>query len=494
MMLLCAACSEDGETTRIYVPEEIEFAISDPTGVVYDGMEVAVAAECLRDGAQVSMTGERCSKYIVTVSSTGIKLSPATAADRIYARYGDTGLRYTVFCPYSEEVISDVSVPETQTYGQELPSAVYGTAAMEQVVKTVLVQVSERPLCSVLALELPADLIAEKTVVLSELSVLGVTMDFGGGLSLDENRVVRVAVAPFTVPSGGISVGFTTVEGETFASTILSGSADAGLSVSIGAELQAYVPSADPFRPCTFPVVFPLGKNPSARTGYYNYSDDQPEWNNQGIWRCFAQKQVYATWNQVSEPAEGLYQRRELINTGDIGSIGVKGIWTGDYFEFVLPVDHIDAGSIVSFEAPFYGRQQPVFWTVEWLDGGEWKQDVRDVSAWDGTEARASFSTRLYGCVITYRFRLENPLDREYLRVRIVCADGSCQADTQTNTVIRRELPYNDGQSYQAPFYFYCEGSGVDGFTWDIAPGSDGPESGSTEDLIVRDQIWEWED
>ena len=105
-----------------------------------------------------------------------------------------------------------------------------------------------------------------------------------------------------------------------------------------GETLSAYVPSADPFLPCEFPVSFPLGRNPSARIGYYNYSDDQPEWNNQGIWHCFAQKQVYATWNQVSAPSATLYQRRELINTGDIGSIGVKGIWTGDYFEFVFPV------------------------------------------------------------------------------------------------------------------------------------------------------------
>ena len=102
---------------------------------------------------------------------------------------------------------------------------------MEQVIETVMIPVSERPLCSILALEIPADLVAEKSVTLAELSLLGVMMDFGEGLTLDQAQIVPVAVEPFTVPSGGIPVGFRTTEGESLSSTILSGTADAGLSV-----------------------------------------------------------------------------------------------------------------------------------------------------------------------------------------------------------------------------------------------------------------------
>lgn len=79
------------------------------------------------------------------------------------------------------------------------------------------------------------------------------------------------------------------------------------------------------------------------------------------------------------------------------------------------------------------------------------------------------------------------------LKARLICADGSLQADTQSNRVVKRELPYNDGKIYQSPFYFYCEGSGVNAFLWSVAPGPDGPESGMTEDLQVQDQVWEWE-
>lgn len=141
----------------------------------------------------------------------------------------------------------------------------------------------------------------------------------------------------------------------------------------------------------------------------------------------------------------------------------MKGIWTGDYFEFVFPVGALDAGSVVSFEAPFYGRQQPVFWTVEWFDGGEWKRKVSEIEAWDGTRCEASFAIRPYGCVVSYSFALEHPIHRGLLKVRLICADGSLQADTQSNRVVKRELPYNDGKIYQSPFYFYCEGSGVNG-------------------------------
>lgn len=494
MVLALASCSKEGEVRETYLPQQIGFVLADGSQAVTDGMEMALTAECLRDGARVSLTAGRAAKYVARVTSEGVTLTPVSEADRIYANYGDTELRYTVCSPYSETGSAEFSVPQRQSYGAEFPTAIQGEAFTGQVTATVMIPVMRQPLCSVLSLELPADLVAEKRVTLVELSLLGITMDFGQGLTLDEDRVVEVAVTPFTIPTGGIPVSFRTSEGETFTSTILSGDSDAGLSVAVGETLAAYVPSADPFLPCCFPVVFPLGRNPSARTGYYNYSDDQPDWNNQGIWRCFAQKQAYATWNQVSIPSSTLLQKREMVNTGDIGSIGVKGIWTGDYFEFVFPVEQVAAGSVVTFEAPFYGRQQPVFWTVQWLDGDEWRNDAKPVEAWDGTTLDASFATQLYGCVITHAFVLEHPIERGLLKVRLICTDGRYQADTQTGNIVQRDLPYNDGKIYQSPFYFYCEGSGVETFTWNIVPGADGPESGSTEDLFIEDHEWQWEE
>ena len=495
VLAVFTACDKTVTEEEVYVPVEVTVTVSDPEGLIVDGSDVAVMAHCVRSGVETSMSVNSVARFTAHVSSGKTVLSPASEEDRIYAEYDDSGISLTVVSPWSESVSLETDVPQEQTYGQKLPSAIYGTVTMDSVSSSVYVPVSERPLCSVLSLEIPADIIAEKTVTLSEMSLSGVKMTFPDGLVMSENRIVDVAVTPGIVPEGGIGISFTDTDGSTFFSTILSGPADAGLELGFGCRIDAYVPSADPFKPCTFPVVFPLGRNPSARNGYYNYSDDQPDWNNMGIWRCFAQKQAYATWNQVSEPSATMFQRRELVNTGDIGSIGLKGIWTGDYFEFVIPVENIGAGSVVSFEAPFYGRQQPVFWTVEWLDGDEWANDVREITSWDGsTVMEASFCTRLYGTVINYSFRLQNPIERGNLKVRLICTDGRYQADTNTGTVMERELPYNDGSAYQSPFYFYCDGSGVNAFTWNLREGSDKPETGTNEDLTVMDPEWDWTD
>ena len=327
----------------------------------------------------------------------------------------------------------------------------------------------EAPKKAVLIIEIPSNLVAAETVTLTQMSLLGTTVDFTEGLVLNQNRIVELELDPFKVENGGFKVTFKTTDGAILTSDVLSGPDDGDFEVSGGEKLEIYVPSADPFKPCTFPVIFPLGKNPEARTGDYNYWDDQPNWNNMGVWRCFAQKQVYATWNKVSDPSPKYHQKREMLNQNEMGTIGLKGIWTGDYFEFVFPVKDIAAGSKVSFKAPFYGRQQPVFWTVKWYEDGEWKSSISDVTSWDGSVTlKASFATKLHGTVIEHSFTLGNAIEKGNLKVRIECTDGRYQANTSTNTVVIRDLPYNNGTEYYSPFYFYCEGSGVNAFTWNI--------------------------
>ena len=320
-----------------------------------------------------------------------------------------------------------------------------------------------------LFVEIPSNLVASRTVTLTQMSLLGQTVNFEEGLVMDQNRIIEMEMDPFKIEKGGFTVTFKTSDGTVLTSDVLSGPDDGGFEVREGERLDIYVPSADPHKPCTFPVIFPLGKNPNARTGYYNYWDDQPNWNNMGVWRCFAQKQVYATWNKVSDPSPKFRQKRELLNQDEIGTIGLKGIWTGDYFEFIFPVENIAAGSTVSFKAPFYGRQQPVFWTVKWFEDGEWKSCISPVTTWDGSVTlEASFATRLHGVVIEHSFTLGKPIEKGELKVRIECTDGRYQADTATNTVVERSLPYNNGTEYFSPFYFYCANSGVNAFTWNI--------------------------
>lgn len=320
-----------------------------------------------------------------------------------------------------------------------------------------------------LEIEIPSNIVVRKTVHICDMSFMDTTIVFEPALLMSENVVVKVETKPFEINKGGIVFTFTTIENQKLTSIALSGPDDYGKKLRDGDKYRIYVPSADPFNPCKFPVVFPLGKNPNARTGYYNYSDDQPEWFNMGYWWCFDQKQVYAKWVKVSDPLEKMQQVREMVNTGNIGSIGLKGIWTGDYFEFVFPVENIKKGSLLTFQAPFYGRQQPIFWTIKWSAGGEWKSIERDVTSWDGsTTLKASFATKPHGVVIESEIPIDEDINDNILRIRLVCSDGSYQADPTSNTVIKRDAPFNDGKIYISPFYFYCEGSGVDSITWDI--------------------------
>lgn len=453
-----------------YAPVEISFYISDPDGLIPDGEETAVIATCTRDGKRgTAMSANGTARYRASVNAGKCTLKPVSGADRITAKYGDTDIAYTVIYPYSESSESGTRVPEKQIYGEPLPSVVTGAASSPTVKSSAVIAVERKPECAVLSCEIPSGLVAKSTVTITEMSLRGVTVSFPGGLELSENRKVDIGVEPFTVPEGGIEATFRTSAGDTYVSHALSGRPDGSLKAEYGKTLDIYIPSADPFIPCTFPVVFPLGPNPDARTGYYNYSDDQPDWSNQGIWRCFAQKQAWARWVKVSDPSPLYRQKREMVATGDIGSIGLKGIWTGDYFEFTIPVENVAAGAKVSFKAPFYGRQQPIFWTVEWLDGGIWTNRAENITSWDqSATVKASFATVPYGTVIDYGFTLANPIDRGDLKVRIICTDGHWQANNDTNTAVYRTLPFTSGGEYFSPFYFYCADSGCYSFSWNI--------------------------
>ena len=54
-----------------------------------------------------------------------------------------------------------------------------------------------------------------------------------------------------------------------------------------------------------------------------------------------------------------------------------------------------------------------------------------------------------------------------YVKIRLTCADGSMQADTDTKLAVRT-TPWVSGATYGAPFYFYLDGSDVTSVTFSI--------------------------
>lgn len=203
---------------------------------------------------------------------------------------------------------------------------------------------------------------------------------------------------------------------------------------------------------CTFPVTFKLGDG--AVDSYL-----QPQWSGYGIWVSTGQEQAYARWKIASYPIPEMPQTRTWASNGVISSVALRGVWTGDYMEFMIPVDDLPAGTTVRFDAPFYTRQGPIFWIFEWYDSGVWKSNVSDISSWDGNYTRnASFAIGLGTTYITREAVFENALHNEYMRLRIRCADGAVQADSSTKSSVWRELPNHTDTDLSSVFYFYGAG------------------------------------
>jgi len=200
-----------------------------------------------------------------------------------------------------------------------------------------------------------------------------------------------------------------------------------------------------------FPVVFPLGNG-------VNNGNTSPYWNGYCIWRNVLQPQAYAKWVMVSLPRTDVVQCHTFANNTDsnISSPSFRGIWTGDYFEFVLPVRNFAAGTKVKFSAPFYERQSPVSWSFEWLDGNEWKSTPFTI----GYETTRVEQTATFSSAI----------EEGYLRLRVKCTDGRVQATAADTTVERDEPYYTSGNEYNSVFYFYDAADPDQAVRFDIIP------------------------
>ena len=205
--------------------------------------------------------------------------------------------------------------------------------------------------------------------------------------------------------------------------------------------------------PVKFPVVFPVGNG--AVDAY-----KQPFWSGYGIWVCKDQPQAWAKWNFASYSIPNMVPTRNVAKNETVASPGLRGLWTGDWWEFFLPVKDFAAGTSVRFSAPFYTRQSPVFWTFEWLDGDTWKNDASSLTL-DGFTRVASFALKAGSNSISRTASFSHGISEGYLRFRVRVADGTIQADSSTGKAVQRDLPNHTDSDYSSVFYFY--GTGTDG-------------------------------
>ena len=210
---------------------------------------------------------------------------------------------------------------------------------------------------------------------------------------------------------------------------------------------SVFLDENDVIETVNFPVEFPVG-------GKVNDTDSQQYWFGYGIWYCKSQPQAYVKWNFASYAMDGICPTRTFASTEVISSPALRGIWTDDWFEFVLPVQNMPAGTQIRFSAPFYTRQGPVFWAFEWLDGGVWKNDCRSITL-DGFTRNASFALTAGTTKVSRVATFDNEMVEGKLRFRVRCVDGRIQADSATHKAVERQVPNNDGSDFVSVFYFH---------------------------------------
>ena len=202
--------------------------------------------------------------------------------------------------------------------------------------------------------------------------------------------------------------------------------------------------------PVTFPVEWLLGHGGDNRHPVTTAT--QPLWISSGIWTCDTQPQAICAWHKESDPLETAVQVLETVNSGKISSVGIKGLWTDDYFEFDIPVKKFAAGTVLTMSFPLYGRQIPVFWNIDYLDGDEWKTaDLSEKKAYDPSYSMECTFTAIRGAVLVRKaLPYEHGVKSGHLKIRL----RAVQADTDTKCA-RRSAPWTSGGAYGAPFYFY---------------------------------------
>ncbi|MBQ7195207.1 MAG: sulfatase-like hydrolase/transferase [Bacteroidales bacterium] len=236
---------------------------------------------------------------------------------------------------------------------------------------------------------------------------------------------------------------------------------ESGAPIPEPKEAVSPIPTDD--TPVTFPVSWPLGNGKCKDA-------TMPYWVSQGYWPS-SQPSAYCQFHwgprPAGEAAGGYTPVLHFTNSGEISSPASQFYWTGDYFEFVLPVENFAAGTTVKMKLPFYGRQQPIFWDIYYLDGSEWKCNRTEQTSYDGSvKFNSTFALVRGGKVIEHDMTFTNAVPSGTLKFRMQCAEGKYQAATASAIAVREAPNCECGGTVVC--YFYCAGSGVNDISFSI--------------------------
>lgn len=509
-MLAIAACNKDqkpegDENQNQPKGTQVNINATIPGGLSWKtGDAIAVASSCSRGGESgVSMSKNPVVKLTANKDGELSSFAPASADDAILTVDGDRSFKFYAAYPWKEGLTDLKSYPlaaaEVQSYSAD-PKANLPFVASASVLNVLApVNFAMSTPYALICFKVPKDIIAGQRNTLKSLTLSGtdiqlaeqgsyniitaaytagekgasVKVDFGEGLTLEADKtVISFVVAPFTVPEDGLVL---EVETTTASSTLNIFKTEGGKEIGAGQIIEWTLSSmGDSVEPAEFPVTFLLGLDEEGAQTCN--ADLQPTWKTtetaDGKWLS-TQPQAFAQWNWGPRfEGETLVPYIEFVNSGKISSPGIKGIWTGDNLEINIPVKNFAAGTTLNIDFPFYGRQHPMFWDIEYLDGTEWKCNRKQLSsvrpAKDETGKHADMEGKPITCEATFHSNLgsnhisENITFSEavadgWIKIRIVSVHAEYQngGSGATNDFIR-PAPWNNGSKYGAPFYFHC--------------------------------------
>ena len=474
-----------------------------------EGATVGIVATCVRDGEEGTvMSGSKVARF----KTGGEYLVPVSENDRVIARRGDHGFKFIAIypCPDANADLAaiPVAVPATQDGRSDISTRLVSIGSTVALTVLPPVEINLSSPFSILTFEIPSDELTGTSFSIKKVNVSlesgslvqsgtynaftgkftetgtsgEVTVDFGEGISLgSSSAIVQFLTAPFTVPEGGVEVNI--IEGDNTETTLsaFSGDKDKGMQIKEGGTYSTVL-TGDGIVPVKFPVIFPLGYK-SDNTAYYTSTDPAPYWvdwvqdeafRKTGTWTgqhgkilCPDQPQAYFTWNWDEKISQlGIVYKLDAVANANAGirmnSPWPVGMWTDDFFEFVIPVRKFAAGSIMKLTIPFFTRKGPTFWEVLYLDGDEWKSTAQDdLPALPGSDikARATWAVPYHEVKdvwdnnFSVRMTFANAIPSGEIHIKVRVVDGSIISFAANTVTTGNTTPNVSGTTANAPWY-----------------------------------------
>ena len=502
---IATACNvnQDNNKSLDYDTLDVQFSAKLTGGSWNTDNAVGVLATCSRGNeTEVLMSTSSIAAYTPMSASETSGLKAKTEDDRITSNRGDHNFRFYAFTPYAGGNIDlsriPADIPADITFGTEVSQLYVAQKDVTGVIAPVAMEFTT-PSC-LMKLNIPDDIVNEDGgTVLKSMVLKPVKADaFTGSLAYsatyniytDQTTVaegsgssqitvnfgtegyrmksgyteVSFLAAPFTVPEGGFQITFTATDGKTNMIPFLDKKAG---EVYAGGSLieQTLSSSGDGVIPCTSPVEWFIGGGgnhgwqdyphitASKKLGVFNY-DTQPLWKptvgNKGTYdddHIWTSGQPQATIQYIyseahPSPAKILTESNNFPQY-EYSSPCVKGLWTGDYFEFKIPVKKFPANKTVKLSFPAYGRGAPLFWDIDYLDGETWKTVAKSShTSPDGQFTKESTLMILHGNTnkqwdgvpVSVEIPFTQEIKSGYLQFRLKVADGALVTINENTT------------------------------------------------------------